>query len=134
MKVRRLSKSQAKGWKYTTPSQFADKIEKQFREENMAKLNCWEIKQCGREPGGLKAAELGVCPAATEDRATGFNCGNYAGRVCWAIAGTLCGGKVQGTFALKIGNCLECEVYKRVELEEGVNFICSLSVLKNKNA
>ena len=31
MKVRRLSKSQAKGWKYTTPSQFADKIEKQFR-------------------------------------------------------------------------------------------------------
>jgi hypothetical protein len=33
MKVRRLSKSQAKGWKYTTPSQFADKIEKQFRDE-----------------------------------------------------------------------------------------------------
>jgi hypothetical protein len=31
MNVRRLRKSQAKCWKYTTPSQFADKIEKQFR-------------------------------------------------------------------------------------------------------
>lgn len=31
MKVKRLSKSQAKGWKHTTPSRFADKIEKKFR-------------------------------------------------------------------------------------------------------
>ncbi len=29
----------------------------------MAK-NCWDFKSCGREQGGTKAAELGVCPAA----------------------------------------------------------------------
>jgi len=27
------------------------------------KLNCWEFKKCGRQPGGPKVAELGVCPA-----------------------------------------------------------------------
>ena len=27
--------------------------------------NCWEVKQCGRQPGGPKAGEFGVCPAAT---------------------------------------------------------------------
>lgn len=27
------------------------------------KLNCWEFKKCGREPGGLKARERGACPA-----------------------------------------------------------------------
>jgi len=25
-------------------------------------LNCWEFKKCGREPGGEKASELGICP------------------------------------------------------------------------
>ena len=28
------------------------------------------------------------------------------------VAGTLCGGKVQGTFALKLGNCQKCDFYK----------------------
>jgi len=31
---------------------------------------------------------------------------------CWLVAGTLCGGKVQGKFAEKIGSCTECEVFK----------------------
>ncbi|MGE5174112.1 MAG: two-CW domain-containing protein, partial [Betaproteobacteria bacterium] len=30
----------------------------------MEKLNCWEHKKCGRQPGGHKVAELGVCPSA----------------------------------------------------------------------
>ena len=64
--------------------------------------NCWEIKACGREAGGGKVAELGECVASKE----GF------GHSCWAIAGTLCGGAVQGTFDEKVKNCLTCEVYK----------------------
>jgi len=28
------------------------------------KQNCWEFKKCGREQGGIKSAEFGVCPAA----------------------------------------------------------------------
>jgi hypothetical protein len=85
----------------------------------MAKVNCWELKKCGREPGGAKTDELGVCTAATEIRTDGINGGKNAGRICWTIAGTLCGGKVQGTFASKLVNCLECDFYKLVCQEEG---------------
>ena len=55
------------------------------------KSNCWEKKQC-KTPD---------CPAYNND------CGR-----CWLIAGTLCGGKVQGKFAKKYNSCLECEVYQ----------------------
>jgi hypothetical protein len=71
-------------------------------------MNCWEFKKCGREPGGAKAAELGVCPAPAAG----------AGQACWLIAGTLCGGKVQGEFAQKIGNCMHCEFYKSFDLSQ----------------
>ena len=63
-------------------------------------------------------SELGVCPAATETRVNGVHGGKNAGRACWAIAGTLCGGKVQGTFAAKLGACTACEVYRAVIAEE----------------
>lgn len=86
------------------------------------KLNCWQHKKCGREPGGTKVAELGICPAAVETRTNGLNGGKNGGRACWAIAGTLCGGKVQGTFASKLENCLKCEFYIETRKEEGAAF------------
>ena len=86
----------------------------------MPRLNCWEFKKCGRQPGGAKASELGVCAAASERRLGGANGGTNGGRVCWYVAGTLCGGKVQGTFATKLTNCMQCEFYKSVLQEEGV--------------
>lgn len=86
------------------------------------KLNCWEFKKCGRYPEGEKVAELGVCPVAVAASANGTNYGKNGGRVCWAIAGTLCGGNVQGTFAQKVGNCIRCEFFKKVAWEEGANF------------
>lgn len=89
------------------------------------KLNCWEFKKCGREPGGLKVKELGECPAASGRSANGLNGGANGGRLCWALTGTLCGGKVQGTFAQKLANCLECEFYKLVRKEEGAGLIIS---------
>ncbi len=85
----------------------------------MAKLNCWQFKKCGREPGGGNARQLGVCPACTDLRVNGINGGSCGGRACWAVAGTLCGGKVQGSFAMKLVNCLACEFYKQVAREEG---------------
>lgn len=85
----------------------------------MAKTNCWEFKKCGRQPGGAKAAELGICAASIEARTDGINGGQNGGRVCWAVTGTLCGGRVQGTFARKIVNCLmDCEFFKSVLREE----------------
>lgn len=85
----------------------------------MPGINCWEFKKCGREPGGAKASDLGVCPAAAEKAVDGSNHGINGGRVCWYVAGTLCGGKVQGTFAAKLPNCRECEFYRLVIKEEG---------------
>lgn len=82
------------------------------------KQNCWEYKNCGREIGGSKVSELGVCPAAIEKRTNGIHGGKNGGRVCWAISGSLCGGKVQGTFASKMNNCMVCEFYKFVFKEE----------------
>ncbi len=95
----------------------------------MAKLNCWESKKCGRQPGGAKSAELGVCPAAAEQALTGMNDGTNGGRVCWYIAGTLCGGQVQGTFATKLANCSQCEFYRSVTKEEGSKAVKGSEVL-----
>ncbi|HXW68738.1 MAG TPA: hypothetical protein VEJ88_03940 [Dissulfurispiraceae bacterium] len=63
-------------------------------------MNCWEFKKCGREKGGIKSEELGVCPAFPEH-----------GKRCARIAGTLCGGTVSGTFAKKLKSCTHCNFY-----------------------
>lgn len=85
----------------------------------MSKLNCWEVKKCGREPGGAHVAQLGVCSAATARKAAGLHGGAAGGRVCWMLAGTLCGGKPQGTFAAKAASCSACGFYQQVRAEEG---------------
>lgn len=99
-----------------------------MKKEN--KKNCWEYKKCERGPGGAKAYEQGICPAATEIRLDGVHGGKKAGRACWAKVGTLCGGKVQGEFASKLGNCLNCDFYQLVIREEGKNFVYIEEVLK----
>jgi hypothetical protein len=82
------------------------------------KQNCWEFKNCGRQPGGSKVAELGVCPATVYQDLNGAHGGKNAGRACWAIAGSLCGGKIQGTYAQKLNNCWRCEFMNKVKKEE----------------
>ena len=64
--------------------------------------NCWEIMKCGREKGGSKVFEFGECIASKEQ----------LGHSCWVIAGTLCGGVVQGKMAQKLLTCLTCPLYK----------------------
>ena len=78
--------------------------------------------ECGRQTGGQKVAELGECPAYTDKTHVGVNSGTNAGRYCWKLAGTFCGGKVQGSWAEKIKNCLTCAFFKQVKQEEGSSF------------
>lgn len=92
--------------------------------------NCWEEKQCGREPGGKKADEMGVCPAARETSLDGIHRGDNAGRCCWIIAGTYCGGKPQGDHAAKLKSCSECEFFKKVIEEEDTNIEDATELLK----
>jgi methyl-accepting chemotaxis protein len=64
---------------------------------------CWDVKNCGRIPGGDKVDALGVCPAYPDH-----------GRSCWKVAGTFCGGEVQGNSAQKLTSCVKCEFFKEV--------------------
>ncbi len=70
-------------------------------------MNCWEFMLCGREENGARALERGVCPAFTQG----------AGQACWFIAGTFCGGKVQGEFAAKLKTCIDCDFFKSLSFE-----------------
>lgn len=82
------------------------------------RMNCWEFKQCGREPGGTRVEQLGVCPVTKHERLNGSHGGKNAGRACWVVAGSLCGGKIQGTFAQKLRNCWSCDFMNAVKMDE----------------
>ncbi len=84
----------------------------------LKKLNCWEYMKCGRGPKGSKAKRLGVCPAAREKRLDRIHGGINSGRACWVVAGTYCGGTVQGSFAKKQLACKRCDFYNKVHHEE----------------
>ncbi|MCF6290686.1 MAG: NAD-dependent epimerase/dehydratase family protein [Desulfobacterales bacterium] len=96
----------------------------------LKKLNCWEFKKCGRGPGRTSTDELGICPAARENRLNGVHGGRYSGRACWTVAGTFCGGRVQGTFAKKSDACKACDFYNLVLGEEGPDFQQPVALLK----
>ncbi len=70
-------------------------------------MNCWDAKKCGREANGKNTSELGVCPAYSKG----------AGDACWLVAGTFCGGTVQGSFAEKEKNCMICDFYQTFDLQ-----------------
>lgn len=89
------------------------------------KHNCWEFKKCGREPGGINVDKEGVCPASILNSYHGLNNGLNGGRFCWVISGTMCDGEVQGTYAQKLEDCINCEFLKKVDWEEGRDFILS---------
>ncbi len=93
------------------------------------KKNCWEVMKCGRQAGGLRSRELGICPASTEARLDGSHGGRNAGRACWVVSGTLCKGEVQGMFARKYGECSKCAFYGRVKGEERSRFVLSATLL-----
>jgi len=94
------------------------------------KENCWEFKNCGN---------LG-CPTRTDETLNGIHGGTNGGRACWTVAGTLCvhrkrrrneGGapaEPRGIFAKELANCSECDFYRRVEREEGLNFLPALAI------
>jgi len=95
----------------------------------MSKVNCWDFKKCGRIPGGTHEKDLGVCPVHGEKRLDDVHEGRNAGRACWVVAGTLCGGKVQGSFAKKYESCEKCDFYQGVKKEEGHHFQLSVLLL-----
>jgi len=93
------------------------------------KRNCWEYKNCKRISAGNEASSSETCPAAIENKLHGIHGGKNAGRACWVVAGTFCGGTIQGTFARKFDTCEKCDFYKLVKSEERPEFVLSASLL-----
>ena len=81
----------------------------------MGQLNCWEFKKCGREPGGTRTADLGLCPAATNPAFYAINGGKNGGRACWVASGGAPDGEVSD-------ECRECDFYQLVRDQEGKAF------------
>jgi len=98
----------------------------------MDKQNCWQFRNCGREPGGAKSLVDGPCPASTCEELGGTHQGHMAGRACWVVAGTYCGGNIQGEYAQKLDNCNTCDFYKKVKSEEGVDFVLAATLLAKR--
>lgn len=96
------------------------------RQAEIVKMNCWEHFGCQKES----------CAAHDETRLHGVHGGHNAGRSCWVVAGTRCGGQVQGDHAQKIGNCMKCDFYLSVAREESatglVNGLLLLSRLQGR--
>ena len=84
------------------------------------KMNCWEHMRCGREPGGARTKDLGVCPAATYTSINGLNGGVNGGRMCWAIVGIYSFTDAKGSFSRNNHHCYECEFHREVLTEEGI--------------
>lgn len=80
------------------------------------KMNCWEYHKCDCEGSAF------TCPVYSTTYADGINKGINAGRCCWAIAGTMCKGAVQGTYAQKLKDCVKCTFFQKVQEEENYHF------------
>lgn len=85
------------------------------RYENPNLASCWEIKNCVSSD----------CPS--------FKSENLR---CWQVAGTHCGGEVQGVFAQKFGKCEKCEVYRLARSDQltalGEDFNNMMAILEQK--
>ena len=101
------------------------------------KLNCWEFMKCGKDNAKSKTSEV-ACPALSEKSLDGVHGGRDAGRACWVVAGTLCGGNVQGMFAEKLGiprediviDCLSLAV--GAETTSGTTALGTIRLIKQK--
>ena len=82
-------------------------------------LNCWEFKECGREPDGKNSLRYGVCPVAIESEADGIYNGKNGGRCCWVLTDSaLETGNTHCFCRTTAGGCRECGFYLLVDKSE----------------
>ena len=86
------------------------------RFDNPNLIPCWEAKKC----------DNAACPSYR-------NQGNLR---CWEVAGTLCGGKIQGRFAQKLADCSLCDVYQHTRAnlvtDMGETFNTMIAILDDR--
>jgi conjugal transfer pilus assembly protein TrbC len=97
------------------------------RRLKVAKINCWEFKKCNRTAERVLPG-VRPCPVVTAAEYDGVHDGVMAGRACWVVAGSMCGGKTQGEFAAKFDNCKTCGFFRLVKEQEerpGSSFVAT---------
>ncbi|MCI5137809.1 MAG: hypothetical protein D3922_05210 [Candidatus Electrothrix sp. AR1] len=79
-------------------------------------LNCWEVKDCGREPNGRNISLYGVCRVAIETSLDGIHNGKNGGRCCWVAISVPEHHKANksGCCSGGIYECFTCNFYKMV--------------------
>ncbi|WLE96133.1 MAG: hypothetical protein QTN59_15780 [Candidatus Electrothrix communis] len=78
-------------------------------------LNCWEVKNCGREPNGRNISLYGVCRVATETNLNGIHNGKNGGRCCWVaipIPEHHNKANKSGCCSGGLYECIKCNFYK----------------------
>jgi hypothetical protein len=87
------------------------------------RINCWEYKKCGLEPGGKNVESRGICPAAIQSTYDLVNNGKNGGRLCWYVEKTLCDNEQQESFLEKFEHCLKCDFYLLVQKQQGRHLV-----------
>jgi len=86
-----------------------------LRFDNPKLVRCWEVKKCDEK----------ACPSYKLT-------GNLR---CWEVSGTMCRGKVQGKFAMKLKDCRKCDVFNAARTDHlydlGETFNEMLSILED---
>lgn len=86
------------------------------------KKNCWEFMGCGDKAKS--------CSAFLDQRFDGINHGKNGGRVCWAVAGTLCRESKTKDILVKYDDCIDCEFFSYVHQGEDKKFTIFEEVYK----
>ncbi|MCI5209658.1 MAG: hypothetical protein D3910_12890 [Candidatus Electrothrix sp. ATG2] len=74
-------------------------------------MNCWEFKECGREPGGKNISVFGVCPVSVSFGFDSVNNGKNGGRACWIIRESACEQIMRKCCVQEMRECRECDFF-----------------------
>jgi hypothetical protein len=87
------------------------------------RINCWEYKNCGQEPGGKNVESHGVCPVTIQSKYDMVNGGKNGGRLCWFVDNTFCNNERQGSFLEKFEHCSKCDFFLLVQKQQGRHLV-----------
>ncbi|MCI5219061.1 MAG: hypothetical protein D3914_07680 [Candidatus Electrothrix sp. LOE2] len=85
---------------------------------NENRINCWEFKKCGREPGGRNIEKYGCCSVPVSIEYDGMNNGKNGGRSCWILRESACEKIMRACRVDEIKECRQCHFHTYVRKTE----------------
>ncbi|MCI5118739.1 MAG: hypothetical protein D3913_12480 [Candidatus Electrothrix sp. LOE1_4_5] len=78
-----------------------------------SEINCWELKKCGREPGGKNIEKYGLCFVSVSIN------GRNGGQFCWSLRESACESIMQECQVNELKECRQCTFYISIQESEG---------------